>query len=197
MTIPTYLQQNSEEIYTVLQLIDSDSLSMLHLFQRLVFRLSPLSSRFVDQLQDFGPSAVPSELWAQDLFLILSRATYFECPWMSRLDPTQRLAGWQLVNSSIFWFRQGILAFVTFQILFKTRIALWFTAIETWNHMCHSISRGKSYQLVILPISIVWLSVYWGDNCLLAAMFSGSLRVFSLPSHNEQAPLSGKVETLD
>lgn len=28
-------------------------------------------------------------------------------------------------------------------------------------------------------------------------MFSGSLRVFSLPSHNEQAPLSGKVETLD
>ena len=57
-----------------------------------------------------------------------------------------------------------------------------------------SISRGKSYQLVILPISIVWLSVYWGDNCLLAAMFSGSLRVFSLPSHNEQAPLSGKVE---
>ena len=63
--------------------------------------------------------------------------------------------------------------------------------------MCHSISRGKSYQLVILPISIVWLSVYWGDNCLLAAMFSGSLRVFSLPSHNEQAPLSGKFETLD
>ena len=47
---------------------------MLDLFQRLVFRLSPLSSRFVDQFQDFGPSAAPSERWAQELFLILSRA---------------------------------------------------------------------------------------------------------------------------
>jgi len=38
-----------------------------------------------------------SERWAQVLFLIL----------------TQRVAGWQLVSSAIFGFRQGVLAFVS------------------------------------------------------------------------------------
>jgi len=32
-----------------------------------------------------------------------------------------------------------------------------------------------------------------GDGCLLAAMFSGTLRVFSLPSHHEQASMNLKV----
>lgn len=66
-------------------------------------------------------------------------------------------------------------------------------------------SRVKEVRLVASP-DAASKSGFWtigcpqrvsglavGDNCLLAAMFSGSLRVFSLPSHNEQVNIHLKV----
>ena len=42
----------------------------------------------------------------------------------------------------------------------------------------------------------VWLSVYWGDNCLLAAMCSGSLRVFSLLHRTSRLRWAARLKPL-
>ena len=53
-----------------------------------------------------------------------------------------------------------------------------------WLSTCFSLCNGS---LRVISVDLQSEPSCQGDGCLLAAMFSGTLRVFSLPSHQEQA----------